>query len=242
MTCLHRFAKYYKMENGTDYRTLVKAYAIRFDVLVNGNVSIYISTCYREDCDTSLFKRISSINHKHIFVVSTTWELNLLFSLIGRKIQHDPHTYQHGGSLYIGGGGEFYWYTWHKCKWEYTILFLCITSAFLPRLDKKMALLLSLYRAQCCVTLYCWTSWRERNNTRPRNLKRWNIHFLTNKNPEPFPLKGKIWGIHHRQKGPHRWHFWFFFLLPPLMSKILDVTNKFHWASTVNLSFYLVLY
>uniref|UniRef100_A0A8C3A8L3 P2X purinoceptor n=1 Tax=Cyclopterus lumpus TaxID=8103 RepID=A0A8C3A8L3_CYCLU len=32
-----RFAKYYKMENGTDYRTLVKAYAIRFDVLVNGN-------------------------------------------------------------------------------------------------------------------------------------------------------------------------------------------------------------
>lgn len=27
------------MENGTDYRTLVKAYAIRFDVLVNGNVS-----------------------------------------------------------------------------------------------------------------------------------------------------------------------------------------------------------
>ncbi|KAF1395685.1 hypothetical protein PFLUV_G00014240 [Perca fluviatilis] len=32
-----RFAKYYKMENGTDYRTLVKAFAIRFDVLVNGN-------------------------------------------------------------------------------------------------------------------------------------------------------------------------------------------------------------
>ncbi|XP_020493426.2 P2X purinoceptor 3 [Labrus bergylta] len=32
-----RFAKYFKMENGTDYRSLVKAYAIRFDVLVNGN-------------------------------------------------------------------------------------------------------------------------------------------------------------------------------------------------------------
>ncbi|KAK7929775.1 hypothetical protein WMY93_006170 [Mugilogobius chulae] len=32
-----RFAKYYKTDNGTDYRTLVKAYAIRFDVLVNGN-------------------------------------------------------------------------------------------------------------------------------------------------------------------------------------------------------------
>ncbi|KAL2097365.1 hypothetical protein ACEWY4_006572 [Coilia grayii] len=32
-----RFAKYYKMENGTEYRTLLKAYAIRFDVLVYGN-------------------------------------------------------------------------------------------------------------------------------------------------------------------------------------------------------------
>ncbi|KAM4611722.1 P2X purinoceptor 3b [Polymixia lowei] len=32
-----RFAKYYKMDNGTDYRMLVKATAIRFDVLVNGN-------------------------------------------------------------------------------------------------------------------------------------------------------------------------------------------------------------
>lgn len=31
------------MENGTDYRTLVKAYAIRFDVLVNGNVSLFLS-------------------------------------------------------------------------------------------------------------------------------------------------------------------------------------------------------
>lgn len=41
--CLRRFAKYYKMENGTDYRTLVKAYAIRFDVLVNGNVSLQYS-------------------------------------------------------------------------------------------------------------------------------------------------------------------------------------------------------
>ncbi|KAL1023591.1 hypothetical protein UPYG_G00043260 [Umbra pygmaea] len=32
-----RYAKYYKTENGTDYRTLLKATAIRFDVLVNGN-------------------------------------------------------------------------------------------------------------------------------------------------------------------------------------------------------------
>uniref|UniRef100_A0A8C3G6S7 Purinergic receptor P2X, ligand-gated ion channel, 3b n=1 Tax=Cyclopterus lumpus TaxID=8103 RepID=A0A8C3G6S7_CYCLU len=40
-----RFAKYYKMENGTDYRTLVKAYAIRFDVLVNGNVIALVFSC-----------------------------------------------------------------------------------------------------------------------------------------------------------------------------------------------------
>lgn len=34
-----RFAKYFKMENGTEYRTLLKAVAIRFDVMVNGDVS-----------------------------------------------------------------------------------------------------------------------------------------------------------------------------------------------------------
>lgn len=34
-----RFAKYYKLENGSEYRTLLKAFGIRFDVLVYGNVS-----------------------------------------------------------------------------------------------------------------------------------------------------------------------------------------------------------
>ncbi|XP_023272478.1 P2X purinoceptor 3-like [Seriola lalandi dorsalis] len=32
-----RFAKYFKTENGTEFRTLHKAYAIRFDVMVTGN-------------------------------------------------------------------------------------------------------------------------------------------------------------------------------------------------------------
>ncbi|XP_003215064.2 P2X purinoceptor 3 isoform X1 [Anolis carolinensis] len=32
-----RYAKYYKRENGTEFRTLMKAYGIRFDVLVYGN-------------------------------------------------------------------------------------------------------------------------------------------------------------------------------------------------------------
>ncbi|KAF1384779.1 hypothetical protein PFLUV_G00123700 [Perca fluviatilis] len=32
-----RFAKYFKTENGTDFRTLHKAFAIRFDVMVTGN-------------------------------------------------------------------------------------------------------------------------------------------------------------------------------------------------------------
>lgn len=34
-----RFAKYFKAENGTEFRRLHKAYAIRFDVMVTGNVS-----------------------------------------------------------------------------------------------------------------------------------------------------------------------------------------------------------
>ncbi|XP_025783940.1 P2X purinoceptor 3 [Puma concolor] len=32
-----KFAKYYKLENGSEYRTLLKAFGIRFDVLVYGN-------------------------------------------------------------------------------------------------------------------------------------------------------------------------------------------------------------
>ncbi|XP_068596530.1 P2X purinoceptor 3a [Brachionichthys hirsutus] len=32
-----RFAKYFKTENGTDFRTLYKAFAIRFDIMVTGN-------------------------------------------------------------------------------------------------------------------------------------------------------------------------------------------------------------
>ncbi|KAK0149416.1 P2X purinoceptor 3 [Merluccius polli] len=32
-----RFARYYKKDDGMDYRTLVKAHAIRFDILVTGN-------------------------------------------------------------------------------------------------------------------------------------------------------------------------------------------------------------
>ncbi|KAJ8382393.1 hypothetical protein SKAU_G00031710 [Synaphobranchus kaupii] len=31
-----RFAKYYKSENGTEYRTLIKAFGIRFDIIVSG--------------------------------------------------------------------------------------------------------------------------------------------------------------------------------------------------------------
>ncbi|XP_013922760.1 PREDICTED: P2X purinoceptor 3 [Thamnophis sirtalis] len=40
-----RYAKYYKQENGTEFRTLMKAYGIRFDVLVYGNVSEAGQTC-----------------------------------------------------------------------------------------------------------------------------------------------------------------------------------------------------
>lgn len=35
----YRFAKYFKTENGTEFRTLHKAFAIRFDVMVTGKVS-----------------------------------------------------------------------------------------------------------------------------------------------------------------------------------------------------------
>ncbi|KFO21707.1 P2X purinoceptor 3 [Fukomys damarensis] len=40
LTCGRRFAKYYKTENGSEYRTLMKAFGIRFDVLVYGNGTV----------------------------------------------------------------------------------------------------------------------------------------------------------------------------------------------------------
>lgn len=39
LSCRRRFAKYFKTENGTEFRRLHKAFAIRFDVMVTGNVS-----------------------------------------------------------------------------------------------------------------------------------------------------------------------------------------------------------
>lgn len=48
----YRFAKYYKTENGTDYRKLIKAYAIRFDVLVNGNVSHWTHLSFKQTDST----------------------------------------------------------------------------------------------------------------------------------------------------------------------------------------------
>lgn len=38
-----RFAKYYQSEDGTEYRTLHKAYAIHFEIIVSGNVGILYS-------------------------------------------------------------------------------------------------------------------------------------------------------------------------------------------------------
>uniref|UniRef100_A0A3B4ACW5 Uncharacterized protein n=1 Tax=Periophthalmus magnuspinnatus TaxID=409849 RepID=A0A3B4ACW5_9GOBI len=36
-----RFARYYKSDNGTEYRTLYKVFAIRFDVMVTGNGTVF---------------------------------------------------------------------------------------------------------------------------------------------------------------------------------------------------------
>lgn len=43
-----RFAKYYRDAAGVDYRTLIKAYGIRFDVMVNGKVRAQARISQRE--------------------------------------------------------------------------------------------------------------------------------------------------------------------------------------------------
>lgn len=134
------------MKNGTDYRTLVKAYAIRFDVLVNGNVSMYLfkrmylkqtlnHTCvqstYTYNTSPNCFKqnvefrfqmdRKGYLNEQgnSVDFLSTLCtqsrklkpaNVNDPCSFQGREIQHDPYTYQHGGSLHFSGSGECYCY------------------------------------------------------------------------------------------------------------------------------------
>lgn len=52
-----RFAKYYRDADGVDYRTLFKAYGIRFDVMVNGKVRfqarVFLSLEWEKGGDTS---------------------------------------------------------------------------------------------------------------------------------------------------------------------------------------------
>lgn len=83
------------MENGTDYRTLVKAYAIRFDVLVNGNVSLCtLRVPFFWDGDLYDGMRVKRVPESCCPVA-------------GGKVQHDPDPHQHGGSLHLSGSGEF---------------------------------------------------------------------------------------------------------------------------------------
>lgn len=62
-----RFAKYFKAENGTEFRRLHKAYAIRFDVMVTGNVS----------CE-KLLRLVNLCWHFQILFLEGMWGVGLL--------------------------------------------------------------------------------------------------------------------------------------------------------------------
>lgn len=83
-----RFARYYRDPHGVEFRDLMKAYGIRFDVIVNGKVcgSSSLSTAWwlpgQGDWRAPRGSGLSTLPY-------------LSVCLTGGKIQHHPHSHQH---------------------------------------------------------------------------------------------------------------------------------------------------
>lgn len=105
----HRFAKYYKNSDGKDTRTLIKAYGIRFDVLVYGEVSfpskdslnfvndvklVHIMRLHYQRTKPGLFK--TYVHYVFCFVFCT-----------GKKIELCNNNFQRGCILVIYSMGMY---------------------------------------------------------------------------------------------------------------------------------------
>lgn len=93
--CFPRFAKYYRDGAGVEFRTLMKAYGIRFDVMVNGRVCELGRPRAGQTCwEGPGWSPWGSCCPP----ASLTAPVSLCAS--GREVQHHPHSHQRG----LGGG------------------------------------------------------------------------------------------------------------------------------------------
>lgn len=82
-----RFARYYRDPNGVEFRDLMKAYGIRFDVIVNGKV------CGSSHSSAWWLRGQGGWRAPGDPAVHPA--LLICFCLTGRKIQHHPHNHQY---------------------------------------------------------------------------------------------------------------------------------------------------
>lgn len=82
-----RFARYYRDSNGVEFRDLMKAYGIRFDVIVNGKVC--------GSSHPSAWWLLGQGGWRAPGDPAVHPALLICFCLTGRKIQHHPHSHQH---------------------------------------------------------------------------------------------------------------------------------------------------
>lgn len=83
-----RHARYYRGHNGTELRTLTKAFGIRFDVLVYGNVCMGCSA-------PRTYRGCRADPARSPPCLPSGWE-----------IRHRPHAHQHRGCLHLHRRGE----------------------------------------------------------------------------------------------------------------------------------------
>lgn len=83
-----RHARYYRGHNGTELRTLTKAFGIRFDVLVYGNV------------------RMGAASQEPMGAIGGGHADSALCLPAGWEIRHCAHPHQHGGCLHLDWRGE----------------------------------------------------------------------------------------------------------------------------------------
>lgn len=86
--CHRRHARYYRWPDGSERRTLIKAFGIRFDVLVYGSVRVRPGT-------------------RGVTGGSGT-QANKGSAPPGREVWHCPHPHQHGGCFHLHRCGELW--------------------------------------------------------------------------------------------------------------------------------------
>lgn len=97
--CPRRHARYYRWPNGSERRTLIKAFGIRFDVLVYGSV------CVGPGGSQGGHRGAGDSGQQGRGLRPTS------SAPPGREVWHCPHPHQHGGRFHLHRCGELWMFS-----------------------------------------------------------------------------------------------------------------------------------